>query len=169
MIFYNNGPDENCRLFAAGESMEEYLGSCTVVGQPLRYTGDTGTCMMDNPSFCEAGPAQASLCPGSPPCKACDINDECNNYHQTQCSMQGQGTVVEIDELSYEGCQAFCLGQSNSNAFTYFTWDRTAEACDCFEGGCTSGKCGGARSCQLEVVKAGFTMDQITTCKYYHN
>merc|ERR1711890_60348 len=27
-LFHNRGPDENCKLHAQGESMEDYLGTC---------------------------------------------------------------------------------------------------------------------------------------------
>ena len=157
MIFYNSGRDENCLLFAPPpvETMEKYLGSCNVVGQPLRYDGDT--CMTGSDFVCNS-----AACSAEPSCKACGETDPCFvNYHEAQCSMTAVGKPFPTEQIGYDGCQATCSIQSLSEAYTYFTFDRIAEVCDCFNGG--------ERTCAVQVVKYGFTMDDINTCKYTHH
>lgn len=157
-VFYNSGPDENCRMFGAKvrESMDTYLGTCNVVGQPTRYDGDT--CMTDSPLVCE-GPPQPLFCSGTPPCKVCDDTDDCNvNYHEAECAMTTAATqATDIADSSYSGCSAACIASSIADEVTYFTWDRSAKVCNCFNGG--------FRDCQLQVVKQGFTLGQINACK----
>merc|ERR1712055_533541 len=150
LIFYNRGPDENCRLQAQGESMTAYMGTRNIVGQPTRHID--GSCMTDFAPAC-----LPTFCPDG--YDVCDATDPCNvNYHQTQCTMTATGvTNNQLDSNTYDGCTAGCIAQSLANPSTYLTWNIQAKECICFDGG--------YRSCDIEVVKALFTMGEIAACK----
>jgi len=153
-IFYNHGPDENCRLIAQGESMEEYLNSCNMVGQPIHYKN--GNCMSKNIThpFCK----MENVCPGKA-CDWCDPTENCEkNYHETECTLTNPAVLtVELDENTYETCALQGILQSQSNPLTYLTWDKQAEKCEGFSSG--------ARNCDIQVVKAGFSIGDVEHCK----
>merc|ERR1712179_344343 len=154
LVYYNRGPDENCLLFAQGETMQQYLDTCNTMGQPTRHPD--GDCMTDSPLVC-AGPGAGITC--NEGCRACDRGDRCNvNYHQSACTMQAEYvTATELDSLTVEGCTAACIAQSVSTDATYFTWDRSAQACKCYNGG--------NRECVKEVVMAGFSHSDVLACR----
>merc|ERR1712112_366247 len=156
LLFDSSGTKENCQLFSLtsqGETMEQYLGTCNVVGQPTRR--QDGACMTDNPLIC-TGPGKPIFCPQG--CNGCDLTDPCNiNYHQTKCSIIDEGTgAVEVtpDE---ETCLAACIGQSNDALITYMSFHKIEETCTCHNGG--------TRNCGIEVVKYGFTLADVENCK----
>merc|ERR1712133_322354 len=125
-----------------GETMEEYLYTCNTVGQPTWYKD--GQCMTSWEQVCK----NAVFCGDG--CKPCDKLDKCNKYHQTDCTLKTEYVAAtELDEITMNGCTGTCIAQSISNPSTYFTWDKAAEACKCYNGG--------TRDCVKEVVMAGFS------------
>merc|ERR1712080_801110 len=149
LVYFNHGPDENCHLHAQGESMEEYLHTCNTVGQPTRY--QDGHCMTDYAPVCKVG----LFC--NEGCTPCDKFDKCNKY-QTDCTLKGEYvSATELDDITMDGCTGACIAQSMSNPSTYFTWDKAAEACKCYNGG--------ARECVKEVVMAGFSHADVVSCR----
>jgi len=155
IIFYNRGPDENCRLIANGETMEEYLNSCNIKGQPVHF--QNGNCMsaITLPGdLC----TNEDYCPGET-CTACDPNEECEkNYHESECTLTENAVLeVEVDNNSFDGCTTNGIIQSKSNDLTYVTWDKMAEKCD--------GYAKGARNCDIQVIKVGFSIDQVNQCR----
>jgi len=150
LVFFNHGPDENCHLHAQGETMEEYLYTCNTVGQPTRYKD--GQCMTSWEQVCK----NAVFCGDG--CKPCDKLDKCNKYHQTDCTLKTEYVAAtELDEITMNGCTGACIAQSISNPSTYFTWDKAAEACKCYNGG--------TRDCVKEVVMAGFSHADVVSCR----
>jgi hypothetical protein len=155
LAYYNYGPDENCHIFInMAETMETYFSTCTTIGQPTR-TPD-GACMTDDATICEGADA-AHVCPNG--CQPCTMSDTCNaNYHQSECTVETNGLGPgENQPDTYGGCMSACLLMSMEDVVTYFTWQTMEEVCTCFDSG--------LRSCQLEVVKQGFTEAEIIGCK----
>jgi len=151
-IYYNAKSDANCYLYGANnpENMEEYLSSCGRTGQPVRRADGTCTASQTTPN----GDCNSLVCPEG--CVACDENDACNvNYHETGCSMLNP-PLNDISTPDLDTCISVCAVSGLSNPSTYATFDSQSGECSCYETG--------ARSCNKQVVKAGFDLTAISNC-----
>jgi len=151
-MFFPNKDKGNCVLYKEGEeTFEQYIASCERTMQPVRRADGTCTVGQTDPT---SGECNSLICPQG--CQACDEADECNvNYHEAECSMISPA-VSTFSTPSLDFCIAVCATTGLSNPNTYASWDSHLHECNCFETG--------ARRCQMEVVKAGFSNDQIQNC-----
>jgi len=155
IIFYNSGPDENCRLIAtAGETMEQYLNSCNVIGQPIHHVN--GHCMYEDPS--DSVCSMTTYCKDGY-CDACSPDEKCEKiYHETECTLTENAELeIEVDGNTFKQCTKAGIISSSANPLTYVTWDKRKELCD----GYPSGK----RNCLIQVIKAGATITEVNECK----
>merc|ERR1712080_273597 len=73
---------------------------------------------------------------------------------EAECSMISPA-VSTFSTPSLDFCIAVCATTGLSNPNTYASWDSHLHECNCFETG--------ARRCQMEIVKAGFSMTRYKT------
>merc|ERR1719242_1129873 len=118
-LYVEAGMDENCHLFGPGmETMNDYLSSCNIRGQPTKRKDDT--CIM-NPDADILGVCnQEKYCPQG--CAPCDSSDRCEGYVETGCRMTTEGTSQINAPKDPDGCQAFALISSFDEDITYTTF-----------------------------------------------
>jgi hypothetical protein len=156
-LFVEAGQDENCHLFGPGlETMDDYLSSCNIRGQPMRRKDDT--CILDPLSntgkvIC----ANSDYCPNAVPCAPCDNKDNCEGYVETGCTMTTEGVEQIGAADTPEGCQAFAIGIGRDELVTYATFNMQAEECRTYATG--------ARTCNYKVARQTVDMDVIIDCK----
>merc|ERR1712004_696140 len=151
------GEDENCHLHGPGnEPMPDYLSSCNMRGRPTRdineacYIDPTISSMADN--FCNS----ESFCPGG--CTSCN-DDICGKIHETECTMEDEGTDNSASSGTEDGCNLLCtsLG-ANSNEISYLVWGEREEQCICYPVG--------KRFCNNIIMEWGVTLDDYNNCGY---
>jgi len=151
------GEDENCHLHGPGnEPMLDYLSSCNKRGRPTRdineacYIDPTISGMADN--FCKS----ESFCPGG--CTSCN-DDICGKIHETECTMEDEGTDNSASAGTEDGCNLLCtsLG-ANSNEISYLVWGEREEQCICYPVG--------KRFCNNIIMEWGVTLDDYFRCGY---
>jgi len=155
-----DGGDENCHLFGPGkESLEDYISSCNLRGQPTRdinnqcYIDPENTEVDEDPfGFCKAG--GTAQCPGG--CKTCDTTDVCSAIHETECTMVDPGTDNSDSAPTEAGCNLFCTQEGVSGDVSYLTFDQREEKCVCYPVG--------KRSCNNIIMKQGVTLDEYNNC-----
>jgi len=144
-----SGPDENCKL-VADTTIEQYLGQCGVIGQPLR----------DGYGSCVASAASGSCsmfgC-NEVGCHMCDGKDLCGLYTKTQCEKLGSpGETFPGNIPNFQTCLSLCTSQQQSNPFTYVTYDQESQECICYPDGLSE--------CQIIVVPYGMSQEQVDSC-----
>jgi hypothetical protein len=171
IMFYpsaqNPGVDENCRMIIdATESMEDYLGTCRYVGQPLFHKptlgGDgviTGECMPNAIEGVGTGTcAPVPMCSGN--CHGCS-GTNCAGYAEADCTFTDDPNGESQAITSYDACFAFCslnaqTGAPDVNNFAYLKFDKESQICNC--------ETKGHKQCTIQIVKHGVTADDIATC-----
>jgi len=149
LIYYGDtGHDENCKLIA-DSTIDVYLHACRVFGQPLR--DPNGNCMQGFES------EQCSLmgCNGVL-CHACDVDDRCGLYAETECLKEGPPGETFPTILDFKTCLNLCTSQQQSNPFTYVVYDKESQECICYPDG--------LRSCQITVVPYGLSLIDAEHC-----
>ena len=96
------------------------------------------------------------MCPDTS-CHACDYNDACGLYAQTECQKFGSPGETSENIPSFENCLGFCTNQQMSNPFTYVVYDKEKQECICYPDG--------LRGCQIIVVPFGMTLADVEICK----
>jgi len=151
LLYWATGPDENCKLIA-DTTLEQYLEACRVVGQPLRDA--YGECISGYISG-TCAPFPETMCPDTT-CHACDVNDECGLYAQTECQKIGSPGETSENIPSFEHCLSLCTNQQKSNPFTYVVYDKEQQECICYPDG--------LRGCQIIAVPFGMTLNEVEHC-----
>jgi len=155
MYYGESGPDENCKMIAGTESMEEYLLTCNQIAQPTRRAN--GQCLSENDILCgldqctvTGAPAGCETCVQTPP-------DPCLGYQTTECSITAELVSTIKSSPNFEACASQCTIGSVSEPNTYFNYDRETQECSCYFKG--------NRRCNVEVIAAGFLTADINKCK----
>merc|ERR1712018_857073 len=124
-------------------------------GRPTRdinekcYIDPTISSMADN--FCK----NEQYCPGG--CTSCQ-SDICGKIHETECTMEDEGTDNSASAGTEDGCNLLCtsLG-ANSNEISYLVWGEREEQCICYPVG--------KRFCNNIIMEWGVTIDDYFRCK----
>jgi len=148
-----DGMDENCHLFGPGrEPMKDYLNSCNDRGRPTRDIDNT--CYIDPLNdpvhFCDS----ADRCPGG--CKTCAADDICDKIHETECTMETEGTDNSNSAPTAEGCNYFCTAEGLSGDVSYLVYSLREERCVCHYTG--------KRFCNNIVMEWPATIDDYFKC-----
>jgi len=148
LIFYTHGPHDNCRLIKAEETFEEYLHSCSKYGHPLFDTDSQ--CYTDSQDSCPT-----SLCEFCHSCPSEVLHNQCSGVRETGCSMLSPGH--QTTATNQTDCQYICTKEAATKDWTYFTYHfGEHSSCTCYKSG--------ERDCQVQVVKAGITWEQVENC-----
>merc|ERR1719209_2300929 len=151
-----DGMDNNCHIFAAVETIEEYINSCNLRGHPTRDTDNK--CYIDSTTagadlFCKAG--GTPQCPGG--CRTCNAEDVCSKIHETECTMEDPGTDHSSSAPTEEGCSLFCTQLGLNGEASYVTFEQIEENCRCYPVG--------KRDCNNIIMEQGVTFDDYNNCK----
>lgn len=153
LLYYgDNGKDENCQLISGenGETIERYLESCRIVGQPLRDSFDN--CIS---GFATNGCSQQNC--GNSQCHTCTKDGPCKLYSETECTINNSpGETVDGIIPSIDVCLTFCTKSQAYSPWTYFTYDKEAQKCICYNGA--------EHSCGIKVVPQGLSYEDIMNC-----
>merc|ERR1712141_78294 len=144
--------DDACLMFSKdAASMEDFVRSCDRTMMPVRREDGSCTASATNPT---SGECSSLICPDG--CVPCDETDACNvNYHEAGCSLISP-TVTSLSTPDLNFCLAVCATTGLSSSVTYADFNILSNDCDCHETG--------ARRCSLEIVKRGFTEEEILSC-----
>ena len=87
-------------------------------GRPTRDIDNT--CYIDPLNdpvhFCDS----ADRCPGG--CKTCAADDICDKIHETECTMETEGTDNSNSAPTAEGCNYFCTAEGLSGDVSYLVY-----------------------------------------------
>merc|ERR1712109_186666 len=136
--------------------MLDYLSSCNKRGRPTRDINEA--CYIDPTIssqakfFCDS----ERYCPGG--CTSCN-DEKCGKIHETECTMEDEGTDNSASAGTEDGCNLLCtsLG-ANSNEISCLVWGEREEQCICYPVG--------KRFCNNIIMEWGVTLDDYTRCGY---
>ena len=87
-------------------------------GRPTRDIDNT--CYIDPLNdpvhFCDS----TDRCPGG--CKTCAADDICDKIHETECTMETEGTDNSNSAPTAEGCNYFCTAEGLSGDVSYLVY-----------------------------------------------